>query len=126
MISEYIWHSELGRGEVPRAIITATGNIIELNEIKPKTLMKFPSCRGIQQTFEVVLLAETRLEYRVETCRRAQDGIGIELINRGQAGRNWQGIPGHTINGPNDVLDKFLTKGKGYQELDVLLKKYGM
>jgi hypothetical protein len=122
MTTKYIWHDELG--EPPRAKIRDSGEIIELSQLEKGALMEFPYYLGVGPTQEVIIYGETKFEYHVDTCRRAEDGIGIEMISRGQAGRNWQGNPFHTIKEPDDAIDQFLFQGKGYEELNKLLQKY--
>ncbi len=127
----YEWYDELG--EPPRAKLKSTGEIVELRDIAQGAVIEFPvlkkgsfGCYEIGTTREVVINGETRPTCYVETIRRAKDGIGIELINRGQARRNWQGNPIHTIEGLNDPLDKFLHNGDGYKILNELLQKCEM
>jgi hypothetical protein len=143
----YIWHEELG--EPPRAKSKITGKIVELDQLPLGTLIEFPEFHidsyettefiggrllitekppvHVARTLEVVSEGGIWPNlYYLDTIRRAWDNIGIELVNRGQAGRNRVGTPYHTIKGPDDALDRFLTKGDGYRMADELLRKHGL
>ncbi len=127
----YMWCDELG--EPPCAIQKISHKKVSLSEVPDCALMEFPimaeGSMGSYKagtSFEIVINKQTWPSYDIDTIRRASNGVGIEMISRGQAGRNYEGAPFHIIDGPEDDLDKFLFKGKGYFELDRLLKEYGM
>ena len=86
MTTKYLWYTE--PGEPPRAKVRESGKIIELRNLEYGTLIEFPCYRGVGPTKEVVLEGETWPSYHIRTCRRGEDGVGIEFIIRGQAGMN--------------------------------------
>jgi hypothetical protein len=130
-IKSYGWYEQLG--EAPQAKRCGTGEIINLDELVRGDLVIFPIKKigkecliktGISK--EVVNCSGTWPVYYVDSVRRAKDGISIELVRRWQAGGNSEGKPIWTINGPNDVIDKFLNKGRGYEQADKLLKRWNL
>jgi len=112
----YEWYDELG--ELPCARLKATRELKSLDQLSEGDLIEFDGRK------EVFIHGTVIPECSIGTMRRAQDGVGIELVNRGQAGRNQQGKPFHTIY-PLDVLESVITKYKGYSTMNKVLKKYG-
>ena len=113
----YEWHDELG--ELPCARLKATGELKSLDQLMQGDLIEFSGVR------EIFICGEVNPVVAIDTIRRAKDGVGIELVNRGQAGRNQQGEPFHTIY-PLDIFEGPVTKYKGYPTLHKLLKRYGL
>ncbi|MDP2749726.1 MAG: hypothetical protein Q8O89_02760 [Nanoarchaeota archaeon] len=135
----YEWYEELG--EPPKARLKETKKTFSLNKLSNGDLIEFPIRREaskeermklgkylIQKGISKEIVIEGRIwpEHYVETIRRAEDNVGIELIIRAQAGQNWEGNPVHTIHGPNDALDLCLFNGEGYKILNKLLEKYNL
>ena len=117
-MKRYIWFDELG--ELPRAKEEKTGKVVSLDQLCEGDIIRF------QKNYEVVLRGGINPECYVTSIRRALDGIGIEIIDRGQAGMNSSGDPAWTIEGPDDVIDQYVSKGRGYQAADKLLRDKGM
>jgi hypothetical protein len=127
----YEWYEQLG--EPPQAKVYGTGEIISLDKLVRGDLLIFPikkiGKRGlinIETSKEVVSSSGTWPIYYVDSVRRAEDCTSIELVRRWQAGGNSEGKPMWTINGPNDVIEKFLNNGKGYEQADKLLKRWNL
>jgi hypothetical protein len=113
----YEWCDELG--ELPCAAVRATGEKVRLDGLAEGDIMEFDGLR------EVVISGHYLPLCGLSTMRRARDSTGIELISRGQAGRNKDGKPFHTVY-PFDDYEIASSQGKGYYVLDKLLKRYGL
>ena len=113
-LMKYKWVDELG--EVPHAVLPATGEAVELGDLEEGDLIEFP------EGLEVVVDGES-FPASLDTIRRAKDRRGIELVCRGQGLSG--GKPFHTVY-PCDDLEIELFQGKGYYALDNLLKMYGL
>ena len=113
----YEWHDKLG--ELPCARLKATGELKNLDGLVEGNLIEFDGRK------EIFIRGEVNPVCDIDTIKRAKDGIGIEMVNRGQAGRNQQGEPFYTLY-PFGEWEGVLTNYRGYPTLNKLLKRYGL
>jgi len=109
----YEWVSRLG--EPPYASLRATGERVELSDLIEGSLIEVEGKR------EVVIAGTTHPIYSLKTVRKAQGGVGIEMVNRIQGGGCLVDIIPHF----GHWLDLYLRNGRGYLLFYKMLAKFG-
>jgi hypothetical protein len=103
--------------ERPYALETKCKKRVELDELATGD----PIDCG--ETWEITIKGYLQPSYKLLTIRRAEDGIGIELVHRTPEKDGTQPI--HTLY-PRDALEQLLTKCRGYYTLDDQLRRCGL